>query len=141
MYGAAPWRVGGEGGGGRRRGADFAEGLAAGAAAFAVARNDRVAALRGEQRREGPAAEHFAQNALLAHEDLGRVVHREVVDELDVEALRSVVVLRCCSTSSAVLELVACDVVPVPSARPQVKLLVPVMPWKSRMWWVTNRAL
>ena len=77
--------VGGERSGGRGRRADFAEGLAADAAALAIARTMGLPLCAVNSGREVPAAEHAAEDALLAAEELGRIVQREVVDELDVE--------------------------------------------------------
>src|SRR5260370_35376497 len=71
--------IGGEGSGGRRRRADFAERLAAVAPAFAIARLQWVTALPGDQRREGPSPQPLAHYDFLGHIALGRLVHCNVI--------------------------------------------------------------
>src|SRR4029077_5235426 len=69
---------------------DLAEGLRVRVAAGAHADLERDSALRGEERRDGPSAEHAAQDALLRLEERRSVEQRRVEDEFVVEALRAV---------------------------------------------------
>src|SRR5271165_3413609 len=77
-------------GSGARRG-HLAEGFATGASAFAIGDAPRSAALRLEQGSDGPAAQDVTEDTLLRTEEGNVVKHRDVVDELVVEALRAVI--------------------------------------------------
>src|ERR1019366_2416264 len=68
----------------------FAEALTGSAAAGAIGYADRSAALREEQRRERPAAEHVAEHTLLRLVDIRPVVGRDVENHRSIEQVRTV---------------------------------------------------
>src|SRR5262249_55483554 len=79
---------------GSATGADFAERLSRAAATLAISDSRAAAAHRIEQRSESPSPENVSKDAFLSTENIRRIVHREVVDELVVEVLRAIAVVE-----------------------------------------------